>query len=125
MALREVRQDLSCSRIPVSSCSSHVPSLATFEDALVLTVPHISYVLSTQVADFTGFLYVSGFNEVGQLFLGKTADEMERLKSEDEASYNGVFDRAMGKFWDLSIKARSESYNDQQKIRYQILKASP
>lgn len=86
---------------------------------------HRRYVLSAQLADFTGFLYISGFNEVGQLLLGKTADEMENLRSTDEAAFNAAIDRAMGNTWNVSIKAKSESYNDQQKIRYQILRAAP
>lgn len=84
-----------------------------------------SYVLTGQVADFTGYLYISGFDEVGNLLIGSSADNLERVKSEDEAQFNGIIDRAMGKYWNLSIKARSESYNDQQKIRYQVLKAVP
>lgn len=68
---------------------------------------------------------MSAFNEIGQQLLGHTADEMEALRHADEAAFNNAIDKAMGTSWDVSVRAKNEVYNDQQKIRYQILKASP
>lgn len=84
-----------------------------------------SYVLTAQVADFTGFIYISAFNDVGQLILGTSADEMERLRLEDESAFNAILDRAMGTTWNFSVKAKSEVYNDASKIRHQAQKATP
>lgn len=79
--------------------------------------------LSGQFADFTGFFYFSAFDDVGRALLGKTADEMEQLRADDEATFNATIDEAMGAFWNLSIKARNETFNDQSRIRYNVMKA--
>jgi len=87
--------------------------------------PDYRYVLNGQIADFTGFLYISAFNEAGQLLIGESASEMERLKNEDEAAFNAVIDKALGRTWNLSIRAKNEMYNDTSKVKYQVLKAVP
>lgn len=48
---------------------------------------------------------------------------MEALKTEGEALFNAAIDEALGVTWNLSIKARNETFNDQQRIRYNVAKA--
>jgi replication factor A1 len=50
---------------------------------------------------------------------------MEALKALDggDAEYNAAIDQALGVTWNLSIKARNETFNDQQRIRYNVMKA--
>lgn len=91
----------------------------------LLSSPSASYVLSAQVADFTGFVYISAFNDVGEAILGHSATEMERLRMEDEPAFSVIIEKAMGVTWNFAIRAKSEVYNDQQKIRYQANKATP
>lgn len=57
--------------------------------------------------------------------MGETANEMERLKEQDEVAFNRVIERALGNTWELSIRAKTEVYNDTPRVKYQILKAVP
>jgi replication factor A1 len=85
----------------------------------------LRYILSGQVADFTGFIYFSCFNEIGHLLLGQTADEMESLKMQDEAAYDRAIAEPLGTTWNLFIRAKSDMWQDQQKIRYNVIRAVP
>ena len=70
-------------------------------------------------------MYISAFNEVGQLLLGMSANDLQNLKDNDEPAFEKVFEKTMGFTWCVSIKARTEQYNDTSKIRYQVNKAVP
>lgn len=84
-----------------------------------------SYVLSLSVGDHSGQCWLSGFNDVGQLILGVSAGELESMRSEDEAAFRKVFQQAAGKTYNFGCRAKSDTYNDQMKVRYQIQRASP
>ncbi len=77
------------------------------------------------VNDYTSQIWVSGFNEVGQDLFGKTADEMQRLKEDDETEFTRALTSALGRMYNLNIKAKADSFGDQMRVRYQIQKAAP
>lgn len=50
---------------------------------------------------------------------------MEALKTNDEAEHTRIIDQAVGSEWNFSIRAKSDQWQDQQKIRYTIMRAVP
>ncbi|BGP46042.1 Replication factor A protein 1 [Rhodotorula kratochvilovae] len=82
--------------------------------------PQYRYIISMCVNDYTSQIWVSGFNEVGQDLFGKSADEMQALKEDDDPLYQATITAAVGKCYNLSIKAKADSFGDQTRVRYQI-----
>ncbi|GAA5868477.1 hypothetical protein JCM8547_006286 [Rhodosporidiobolus lusitaniae] len=82
--------------------------------------PQYRYILSMCVNDYTSQIWVSGFNEVGQDVFGKSADEMQQLKEDDEPLFNKAVQAALGKTYNFNIKARADTFGDQTRVRYQI-----
>ncbi|GAA6027015.1 hypothetical protein JCM8097_006042 [Rhodosporidiobolus ruineniae] len=82
--------------------------------------PQYRYILSMTISDYTGQIWVSGFNEVGQALFGKSADELQALKEDDEAAFGAAVSAAFGRMLTLNIKARADTYGDQTRVRYQI-----
>lgn len=132
MAVREVQHDVRGAAVPVSTPSLSLYSLivAALCHQLILGprpihFPLCSYILSMCVNDYTSQIWVSGFNEVGQDLFGKTADEMQRLKEDDETEFTRALTSALGRMYNLNIKAKADSFGDQMRVRYQIQKAAP
>ncbi|GAA5888099.1 hypothetical protein JCM6882_000280 [Rhodosporidiobolus microsporus] len=82
--------------------------------------PSYRYILSMCINDYTSQIWVSGFNEVGTDLFGKSADEMQQLKEDDDAAFQSALAGALGKTYDLSVKARADTFGDQTRVRYQI-----
>lgn len=83
------------------------------------------YVLSISVGDYTGQCWLSGFNDVGKLIVGATADDMEQLRENDEALFKNKLQNVNFRMWDFACRAKSDTFNDQVKVKYQILQARP
>jgi replication factor A1 len=83
------------------------------------------YVLSVSVGDHTGQCWLSGFNDVGHLIIGLEAGQMEHLKEEDEPRFRQTLSDATARMWAFSCRAKSDTYQDQVKVKYQILAAKP
>ncbi|GAA5862304.1 hypothetical protein JCM3774_004857 [Rhodotorula dairenensis] len=93
--------------------------------SMTYPAPQYRYILSMCVNDYTSQIWVSGFNEVGQDLFGKTADEMQRLKEDDDPEFMRALTGALGRMYNLSLKAKADSFGDQMRVRYQIQKAAP
>ena len=78
---------------------------------LVLT-HSIRFIMQMCFGDYTNQIWLSGFNDVGVTLLGKTADEMNRLKEEDEGDFNQIVAQGCGKMYDFSLRAKAETYGD-------------
>ena len=117
VALREVRHGLPRPGIPVR--------LSSFAPRSLTDPRYRSYVLSFSVADHTNQVWLSGFNDIGLLLLSQTADSLEALKNDDDAAFQAIVKGASGRMYNFGCRAKAESYNDQKKVRYQCLKASP
>ncbi|GAA5845759.1 hypothetical protein JCM9279_006100 [Rhodotorula babjevae] len=87
--------------------------------------PQYRYIISMCVSDYTSQIWVSGFNEVGADLFGKTADEMQQLKEDDDPQYQGAIASAVGKAYNLNVKAKADSFGDQTRVRYQIQRMAP
>ncbi len=80
--------------------------------------------MSCIISDQTGQVWLSTFNDVGQQLLGYSADDMERLKNEDDQQFGRVIASAVGKMYNFRCRAKSDSFNDQVKVRYHGLGAT-
>lgn len=61
---------------------------------------------------------------MGLQIIGKTADEMQQIKDEDEGQFNAILGKAMGQMYNFSIRAKADTYQDQTKVRFHIQKAA-
>jgi replication factor A1 len=75
--------------------------------------------MSFSVSDHTGQLWLSAFNDIGQIILGHPAGEMERLRNEDEAAFHRIIYAAQCRVYDFVGRAKSDSFNDVVRVRYQ------
>ncbi|PNS20586.1 hypothetical protein CAC42_313 [Sphaceloma murrayae] len=88
--------------------------------------PEYRYVLSINVADHTGMLWLSCFDEVGRLVMGVPADAVQTAKEEgDERKVQDLFQDANCKGLVFRCRAKMDTFQDQQRVRYQVLSAAP
>ncbi|PWN54342.1 replication factor-a protein [Violaceomyces palustris] len=87
--------------------------------------PEHRYILSANVADATGQLWLSGFNDTGSLIIGMTAGELEEKKNQSESEYSAVLHKAANRMYLFNCRAKQDTFNDTTRVRYTISKASP
>jgi replication factor A1 len=88
------------------------------------THPHANwrYIMSVNVSDHTGQLWLSAFDDTGKLILGVDANEVTRLKDEGEdAKVKDIFADAMCKTLVFRVKAKMDTFQDQQRYAVNIL----
>lgn len=83
------------------------------------------YILSIQVSDETSQTWLNVFNETGASILGISADDLHRLKLEDEEAYKKVFERALLKPFLFKLRIKQEQYQGEAKIRNTVVSAVP
>lgn len=81
--------------------------------------PEYRYVMSINVSDYTGQLWLSVFDDVGRMIMGMSADQLNQLK-EDEAENNGkaagdAFQDANCKTFNFKCRAKMDNFQDQQR----------
>lgn len=77
--------------------------------------PEYRYVLSVNVSDHTGQLWISSFDDVGRLIMGMTADELTEHKENNEKLYQEKIQEANCKTWIFACRAKMDSFQDQQR----------
>lgn len=78
--------------------------------------PEYRYVMSVNVNDHTGQLWLSCFDEVGRVIMnGKTADDLMALKEEDEASLTSEWDAANCTKLNFRCRAKMDTFGDAQR----------
>ncbi|KAF2711644.1 replication protein-like protein A 70 kDa DNA-binding subunit [Pleomassaria siparia CBS 279.74] len=89
--------------------------------------PQWRYILSIMVADHTGSIWLSSFDEPGQMIIGMPANDliaMQDQANEDDNKNNTGFHEAVNnatcKMFNFKVRAKMEMYQDQPKPRYQI-----
>lgn len=81
-----------------------------------------SYVLSISVGDLTGQIWLSAFQEGAEVLMnGVTADEVVEAKDDGEGKFEKYFKDAVGFVYNLRIKAKADTWNDQTRVRYQVV----
>jgi replication factor A1 len=81
--------------------------------------PNWRYVLSVNVADHTGTLWLSCFDEAGAAIVGMSANEAMKIKAEDDdnntQNFMTVMQEATCKTFNFRVRAKMETYQDQPK----------
>jgi replication factor A1 len=77
--------------------------------------PEHRYIMSLNVNDHTGQLWLSCFDDVGRLVMGMTADQLMDLKENDTAAMERAFEDANCKTFTFKIRAKTDSFQDQQR----------
>ena len=87
--------------------------------------PQWRYVLAVNVQDHTGQAWLNCFDDTGRIVIGATADEMMDLKDNDERKFGDRLHEANCKTWMFRCRARMDNFQDQTRVRYQVVNASP
>lgn len=77
--------------------------------------PQYRYIMSLNVDDHSGQLWLSCFDDVGQAIMGMSADQLMELKENDDAAAVKVFEEALFKTYTFKCRAKMDSYQDQQR----------
>ncbi len=87
--------------------------------------PVYRYIITISVVDHTDQLWLSCFDDVGRILFGKPANEVVNLKENYPQSFSNVISEATGKEYEFRVRAKQDNYQGQERIRYQVLSASP
>lgn len=82
--------------------------------------PQWRYMLTVSVLDETNQLWLTLFNEQAEQMLGLDATELVRLKDEDPTQFTKITQSIQMNQYDLRIRAKEDTYNDQTRIRYTV-----
>ncbi|KAI9681120.1 MAG: Replication factor A protein 1 [Caeruleum heppii] len=86
--------------------------------------PEHRYIMSINVSDHTGQIWLSCFDEVGRLVMGMSADQLVELKENGDANAAvEVFQEANCKTWIFRCRAKMDTFQDQQRVRYSVASA--
>lgn len=77
--------------------------------------PEYRYIMSVNVSDHTGQLWLSCFDEVGRMIMGMSADELMEHKEVDEKKVSDVFSDANCKTWNWKCLAKMDNFQDNQR----------
>lgn len=78
--------------------------------------PDYRYIMSVNVSDHTGQIWLSCFNEVGVMIMGLTANELMAMRDEgDERRVGEAFAEANCKTFGFKCKAKMDTFQDQQR----------
>lgn len=78
--------------------------------------PEYRYIMSINVSDHTGMLWLSCFDEVGRMIMGASADEFMAAKDEgDDKKVNEIFADANCKTFVFRCRAKMDNFQDQQR----------
>ncbi|KAI0472557.1 replication factor-A protein [Xylariaceae sp. FL0804] len=88
--------------------------------------PQYRYIMSLNVNDHTGQLWLSAFDDVGRVVMGgMTADELTEAKESDEDRTAALFEAATCSQLTFRCRAKMDVYGENQRVRYQIMSAVP
>ncbi|KAK3899877.1 hypothetical protein C8A05DRAFT_46174 [Staphylotrichum tortipilum] len=87
--------------------------------------PEYRYILSADVSDHTGHIWVSCFDEQARAIVGRTADEMMKLQGQADGSFEAAWDEALCRKMEFNCRAKMDTFGDQQRVRYQVMSARP
>jgi len=74
--------------------------------------PEYRYIMSINVSDHTGQLWLNCFDEVGRMIMGISADELMEIKENDEKRASEIFSEANCKTWNWKCLAKMDSFQD-------------
>ncbi|KAG5365426.1 Replication factor A protein 1 [Yarrowia sp. C11] len=86
--------------------------------------PLYRYILSINVGDATGSMWLTAFNEPAEVIVGLTADQLTEIQtSQGDDEYEQAVQQVTGKQYTLRCRSKQEFYNEESKARHQVLTA--
>ncbi|KAF2487215.1 hypothetical protein BDY17DRAFT_244244 [Neohortaea acidophila] len=93
---------------------------------MTFDAPEHRYIMSINVSDHTGQIWLSAFNETGEQVMGMKANDLVTLREEgEEKKVADTFNDALCKTYIFRCKAKMDTFGDQQRVRYQVQYAKP
>lgn len=81
--------------------------------------PEYRYIMTLNVSDHTGQIWLNCFDDVGRVIMGMTADELMQIKEEgDDRKLTEAFADANCKTFIWRIRAKMDNFQDQQRYVY-------
>lgn len=77
--------------------------------------PNYRYILSINVNDHTGQLWLSCFDDVGRIILGMSADDLMELKANDDERVESTFQNAQCTKLSFRCRAKMDTYGENQR----------
>jgi replication factor A1 len=77
--------------------------------------PQHRFIMTVNVSDHTGSIYLSCFDDVGRLIMGMNGDQLTELKETDNDAVNKAFEDANCKTYTFTCRAKMDTYQDQQR----------
>ncbi|KAI1005816.1 Replication factor A protein 1 [Podosphaera aphanis] len=87
--------------------------------------PEYRYILPINVTDHTGQIWLSCFDDAGRAILDMDANKVMELRENDDPAKEKPFDNATYKTFIFNVRAKMDSFQDQQRVRYQVSTMSP
>jgi replication factor A1 len=87
--------------------------------------PEYRYIMTLNVSDHTGQIYLSCFDDVGRMIMGMSADQLTELKENDPKAAEDIFQSANCQIFNFKCRAKMDTFQDQQRVRYQVSGAAP
>jgi len=81
--------------------------------------------MTISCSDTFGLAWLSCFDDVGAMIMGMTADELVELNLSGGPAFADSFSQANCKSYVFRCRAKMDVFQDQQRVRYQILNAAP
>lgn len=83
--------------------------------------PIARYILSGKIADHTTSMWVSIYDNVGSILVGKPADELRRLKEQGQHDQvTNIIKNLQNYEYCFTIISKLELYNGEQRVKHQI-----
>eukprot|EP01097_Dermamoeba_algensis_P005762 TRINITY_DN3638_c0_g1_i1.p1 TRINITY_DN3638_c0_g1~~TRINITY_DN3638_c0_g1_i1.p1 ORF type:complete len:492 (-),score=113.55 TRINITY_DN3638_c0_g1_i1:586-2061(-) len=83
------------------------------------------YILSLTAGDFTGSNWLSCFDDTGKIILGIEASHLAELKDTNPPQYTAMFSDALFKSYKFKIRAKAETYQDEQRVKCNVTSVEP
>jgi len=84
------------------------------------------YIMTLTVADHTGSQWVTAFNDTGKKLIGTEAKTLVDLQdSGDQSQFQAYFDQMSFRMYNFKMRAKNETYQDEQRVKVSILEAEP
>ncbi|XP_062499308.1 replication protein A 70 kDa DNA-binding subunit-like [Corticium candelabrum] len=83
------------------------------------------YILQVNISDFTGEQWITCFSEAADAMIGYSAQALGELKESNESSFDQVFADANFAMYNLKLRAKVDTYNDEQRVKCTCVSVSP
>ncbi|KAI9661294.1 MAG: Replication factor A protein 1 [Bathelium mastoideum] len=88
--------------------------------------PEYRYIMSVNVVDHSGQLFLNSFDETGRQIMNMSANELQDIVDHgDENQKTEAIQNACWQTYIFRCRAKMDNYQDQTRVRYQIISASP